>query len=203
MDLRITEKARKNYTLINFDSIKEGLFTPEQVEAKIFHELLNRHPDKDIKIGVGIKYFQLSFGKGYEVKIIRLDDTIERFSWLWCCKKSFSKSNEYKLTEAFRNCIYDDIIDYREKNENRYCMICDTSENIQIDHIYPFSLILKRFKNKKERTYPTEFDKNKWGSCIFKDEDQKLKNRFYKYHKRKAEYQYLCGTCNKKKSNKI
>ena len=208
LNLSSVEK-RRNYCREFFSNLGTGLFRPYEDNAGLFTLLLDNHPEKEKKIGCGIKYFRLCKNKlqknSFHIDIIRKDDTITSFSWRDCCRLEKMKINpKDRLKGAFRTAISGDVLEFLNSNQNKICSNCGSLDKIQIDHIYPFSKILNGFICSKDGyEFPNEFNKTPINTYCFKDEDKELEKEFIKYHRKYARYQYLCRSCNVKKSDNI
>ena len=92
------------------------------------------------------------------------------------------------------------------KNNQKYphtCKQCNAVTDIQVDHVIPFHEIQTRFlKNEelKNRSVPSKFNYSKFCFHKFKKTDENFKRRWQNYHKKNAIYQFLCRSCNIKKS---
>ena len=207
-NLKSVEK-RRSYCREFFSNLGTGVFLPNEDNAGLFNKLLSYHPQKEEKIGCGIKYFRLSENKlqpnSFHIDIIRKDGSSVSFSWRECCKlEKFSCCSKDKLTEAFRCSISPHILLYLNKNKEKICATCSSTENIQVDHIIPFSHILAGFiSSKNSLDFPSEFDKNEFHQNIFKSKHISIQNDFIKYHNSRAIYQYLCRKCNVLKSDTL
>ena len=113
-----------------------------------------------------------------------------------------------KLIGAMRYAIKKQVRDFKRSKVVPICTQCKQTTNLQVDHIIPFSKLqqdfLAQLLNSSVVAVPESFDFNR-KTCQpkFKKENQYFKSKWQKYHKTKAQYQYLCRTCNIKKSDKI
>lgn len=175
-----------------------------------FKHLLKNHSDYEQKKGCGIKQFIIEINERnkdtYHMILKRNDDTQESFSWNHCCKflREDLNKEKYNLTQAFRNAIYYQIYNYKQKQINKCCICEDDDKKIiyHVDHIIPFSKIKESFLNQNEMTVPNKFDKDINGFVTFTDDDYEFNKIWTKYHLRNAQLQILCQRCNLKKSNK-
>jgi len=165
-------------------------------------DLINNHPEKNDKIGNGIKKFIIEINrlnhKAYHINILRNDDSIIDFSWKVCagCLKPNS------LLSAMRHSISKQIIKYKKKNKSKLiCKYCSSKENIHVDHKYPsFKKISTDYIKSIKLKIPNRFGSDaKTYQHTFTLEDQEFKNEWNSYHKKHAIYQLLCETCNIKK----
>lgn len=171
---------------------------------KYFMDLINLHPNKDEKIGCGIKAFIIrrhpTLKNEFETSILRIDDTEEVFSHSKCIDAKTTTFGD--LNACMRNAIEKDIQHFRI-NQKLVCKICNANEgDFEIDHIYPFCNIRDDFI-KEYGTSPTRFDKNKLHRLVFLEEDNDYRDKWIEYHNRIAKFQVLCKKCNRLKSNKL
>jgi len=92
-----TKKACKEYVSYLINGIGCGAcIEPNHPHWDIFNSLINNHPEKDQKIGVGIAYFWIQKnavgGGGLTTMIKRTDGSFADFSWRQCCE--FKQSTE-------------------------------------------------------------------------------------------------------------
>ena len=96
------------------------------------------------------------------------------------------------------------------RRENRpltsVCTKCESSiGKLQVDHKYPpFKTLTEEFLKKpiNKNNIPQEFDYHRGGKK-FKKQDRLFKQRWQQYHKKNAELQWLCKSCNLSKSNHL
>jgi hypothetical protein len=168
-------------------------------------ELMKRHPEYNDKIknmkDVIIRY---SFFNNIELCIINNDNSETTFSYITAIEGK-GNSDKYELTSAMRECISYQILDYRNNN-NLICKNCNSIDNIEIDHIIPFSKLRDDFISicKTNNTnIPNRFIRKDKVRREFKCEDFNFKKDWIYYHLINSEFQPLCRECNLKKSNKI
>jgi len=165
-------------------------------EYDLLSTLLKQHPScHDWKLNkpyafkiIKKKYIQLhvSFFSDKKYRIV---------SWVSCCNQKIRKINP--LTSAMRQAIKRQITIYKNNHNNKQCVLCQSLENIEVDHVVKFVTIKNNFII--NHTPPTLFDTHpKRGYYMFKKSDVKWKKEWQKYHLNMASYRYLCSTCNKK-----
>jgi len=118
-------------------------------------------------------------------------------SWVSCTSKTPPKID--KLTLAMRKSIHSQILDWRESHAVRKCEICDSYNNIEVDH-YPtkFVDIKKIFLNGHEEN-PTKFFWNpKNGKYYFLNKDLQFENDWQIFHQSLSQFRYLCQSCNQR-----
>jgi len=117
--------------------------------------------------------------------------------------------NPYKkLTGAMRYSIRKQIRDFQKQNRlNRRCRNCSSLLHLQVDHhTIPFVDLQKNFLKQceeKSLSVPTTFNYSR-STCQpkFKKTDVGFNRRWQNYHKKHADFQWLCKTCNLKKGKK-
>jgi hypothetical protein len=86
-----------------------------------------------------------------------------------------------KQNALLREAISPQIFEFRHANRDRKCELCQSTENIQVDHVgFNFTQIVNQFLR----------DKNIQFVQVEHISD------FINYHREVAKYRYLCGSCN-------
>jgi transcription elongation factor Elf1 len=193
----LSQKNLKKYTkqviekIGECDSLKEKY--PDDFNFFVNY-LFTRHPKYPEKteglIDVIIKYN--NFGN-LSIYFKKIDNQIEDISAL---NKCISGKNKDNLYIAMRTSIIPQIIDYRNKQTNLVCEICNNNENIEIDHLEPhFIDLFSDFIN--EQGYkPSTFSSDKYHRKTFTEKDKDFKEKWIKYHKTKSILRLLCKKCN-------
>lgn len=168
-----------------------------------FENLISNHPEAEEKIGCGIKYFFFNrniLNNALQTNIRRVDNSTVNFSWISCCN-SKGKTINQSLISAMRNSIAYQSIEFRDLAimKCRYCG--DEGCDMHIDHeTIPFKTISKNFLELHSDGVPSSFDKcEKTNLTMFKKTDIDFANDWNAYHKKLANLQVLCKTCNLKK----
>lgn len=159
--------------------------------------LLETHPRKEEKKGVGIKEIRIAKLK-YKTKafeLVRLDDSTEYFSYTK--RINAPRTNTSRFGEACRKAIQEDLRDVKQAYFDKYSkkgkVKCQETkellswEQLNVDHRQPntFSVILDRFIelydiNLENIEY---FEIDGEGNELA---DLKLKQKFIEYHRDKA-----------------
>lgn len=181
-------------------------------EFNFMNELFKRHPDKEQKIGCGIKDILLGKNKlnakGIHIDIIRNDNTKVDISWLLCISSN-TKTDKQNLNSAFRSAIKDSIFNFKHDNIKkcgRRCNHCKklTLENdLDVDHFnIEFKDLVQDFSN-KNLLIPNSFMENKtYHYNEFKIDDNIFKKNWIEYHNRYCTLQLLCKKCHANKTYK-
>ena len=164
----------------------------------LFSDLIAMHPERDEKIGVGVKRFNICKNPlthmSNHVVITRVDKTDESLSWRYCCGTKYNN-----LDSAFRNAVWRSVNKFK-MNSVLKCTICGTtSGEFHTDHNkVPFRDLVSSFKLTVNEL-PSKFDKNKKCLVKFRKEDSKFRKSWVKFHDEHCDLQILCKTCNLKK----
>jgi|DEB0MinimDraft_6_1074348.scaffolds.fasta_scaffold41193_2 hypothetical protein len=111
------------------------------------------------------------------------------------------KDIEFNFKQALVNSIEKQKIDFRKKNDERFCALCKSEDKLEVDHIYHLNKIIKDFLEQTNLETPTIFDNHKkLNSAIFRNEDKLYEESFKKYHLEHATLRYLCKSCNVKRA---
>ena len=172
----------------------------------VYMALLKIHFNRLDKEGDGVKHFFFSpnmYGHK-ELQICRLDDSIVSMSCSYA-KIRKDKNPYQELRSALRYSIADQTLEFRQKQIYPFhCVMCWTQvKTFQVDHIYPFSMIVQEFLNETQIKVPDIFYKNKHNMLEFLPTDKEFEDTWKIYHKNKSTYQILCIHCNIQKSDKI
>lgn len=167
-----------------------------------FSELLKRHPYYEEIKGCGIKQFITfkNFNNAIAIKVRRIDNSEDVFSWSKITKKYPKDNTRTNLNHACRLAISKQIYFYRILNDCSKCAFCGSNRKIQIDHYgIEFNDIVNNFI--KDKKHPVKFDRCP-NTLIkkFKKEDYHFEREFQEYHAEHAQLQALCQECNLKKN---
>jgi len=194
-----TKTEAVNYTR---NILKNNLGRIITKNDKLFNYLLcmvEMHTDRDEKIGAGIDSFiiKLNNYNNIALYINRIDNTKIDISWKYVCQFKPRNSN-HNLISALRNSINYQICEYRSKNSDKLiCELCQSKNNIHIDHIIHFQKIREDFINSTRLTIPEKFDDcPNTHQAVFKYKDLEFRKQWAKYHKENATLRPLCRDCN-------
>ena len=170
-------------------------------------ELLKRHPEyiSKSKDMINIKIQQNNLNKkGYEILIINNDNSEIDISWRTAITGS-NKSKKRDLTSAMRYSIKNQILEYKNKQNNYICVKCHSNQNIEVDHNDELNLsfdeLTKNFidiMKRKNINIPDIFTETNDDAhrITFLEKDYNFKNEWIKYHYENASLRLLCKTCN-------
>lgn len=177
-----------------------------------YHEIWGERLD-DIK---SVRVIKSKLNKKANLLQIKTNKIWFTISWKQCVKrkkikrkKPFKTTSEKQMECAMRNAIRRQITMWKNKNNNNQkCQHCHLCTNLHVDHFkLPFSIIKSNFLSQfNKEQIPTEFNLKSARNVpkvVFLDKDKGFKQQWQKYHKVNATYQWLCGSCNTKKSNHI
>lgn len=160
-----------------------------------FMELFKFHPESDMKLLDVIDLCIVNNkrnSKFFEINLIRSNGQKEDISYRCCINK---RNTNYNLNQALRYAIEPQIKEFRDKNKNK-CVLCGSTNNIQIDHIIMFKNLVNDFLKKTSRPIPNEYDDSDFNAAKFKLEDKELEEEWFIYHKKNATLRCLCSKCN-------
>ena len=148
------------------------------------HELYKRHPYYNPNID---KFHVVPLCRGgYEMSRVYegVYDTFSKNS----CIKEHTKGHDTKMKSKAREAIQEQIYGVRQGLGNN-CVICQSTENLQVDH-YPrlFKDILLDFGGIDVSFNTLTFDHE------YINANQIIE--WKQFHKERAGYRLLCGTCN-------
>lgn len=205
---------------IEFDSKSEAehyvnrkLYSPSfDGHEQLWFDLLDRHPDKENKTGIGVDYFFVTKNKitpkYLQLNVMRLDETSVDISWKKCISQK-DKTDMALLKEAMRLAIMPQIMNFKDiigsihPIDTYPCQLCGVDlknrNDIQIDHVgKKFRDIAKEFIESQSE-WPKEFDDcPRSNAAKFKPEDIKFEVEWGEFHLHRASYRVLCGPCNVK-----
>jgi hypothetical protein len=187
------------------------IINPSHRLYPFFTELINIHPSRDEKVGVGVNYFYFVVGayKEDQLRIRRVDGTDIECSYMYSklTTENKEKLKQSHLLRAFREAIKGQTFEYKTNLQTPcQCVICGCQEKCEIDHIEPFHVIQEEFlKTVTPEEIPKAFYNDVTNTCarIFRTEDKLFEDKWKEYHRARATYQVLCSNCNKKKGGRV
>lgn len=107
------------------------------------------------------------------------------------------------LKSAMRYSFYSQKLEFRNNCNDKFCVFCKTTENLEIDHVIEFNIVMKNFLKKTNLETPIEFDDHHTThAAIFKKKDIKFEKEWFNYHKENTSLRYLCKKCNCSRNRK-
>ena len=201
-----TEQVRKKINEMYLNG--ELVINRDNPNFNFIMDILNNHPSKIQKIGVGINNFLLTINpttkKGIAIFIKRIDETEEDFSWLICTGHKKVSIHSIQL-EVMRDAIKTLTIDFKMKQYELICALCGVNNlnyhQYHVDHkTKPFVIIANQFINENNEIMPTWFEHNiTQGGHVFHKKDKAIEQKWYDYHLHHSDFQILCHSCNSKK----
>ena len=142
------QKLAKDYVRALFTKI--GITeSVKSISLESFNNILGicqSHPDSVAELE-GIKDFIIRKNplnqREYALYILKKDNSVLDISWNYCITK---KKKDY-LTQALRESIHPQILEFKNENATEICSMCqcELNGNFHIDHILQFNIIVKRF----------------------------------------------------------
>jgi hypothetical protein len=177
---------------------------------QFFKDLFGRHPEKDRKgvhllIDISICRFPKARAdrplevNDHQFKIHKSDGSDDTISWVSCVKGRVNPVGK-KLNWAMREAVEDQIREFRAGQRGVPCEMCETYEDLTVDHIKKFKEIKDEFLALRT-DHPNDFGKNSLSQEIFRAEDEEYKRAWQEYHRSKATLRILCKACNRKIDN--
>jgi hypothetical protein len=176
-----TKKECENYTRNIINNLGCCIIKNDHTHFNFLFNLIQNHPEYDIKKGVGINYFYIIpnpiNNKYYQTMIKRLDESEIDFSWVYFCQfKERTKCDD--LIRSMRSAIKDDTIKYKQEQNKLICNFCKNEneiyENYHVDHHNPsFQTLKNDFLQLTTKPLPLVFDDNpKYNLAMFNDKNE-------------------------------
>ena len=200
--------------MASYDKVKEWLqqyvhTTITKSQPEVFGEMyaiLQLHPRYNDWVSQRPEHFRITRSpkkKALQVYVKFENLKRERLvSWVDCTDHYRPKVNEQenRLTQAMRSTVGWQIGQWRTFNNPRKCALCDSWNNIEVDH-HPkkFAEIKKEFLENLVKPAPEKFFwDSKNGRFHFEKADKEFQDQWDHFHLLQAKYRYLCSTCNQK-----
>jgi 5-methylcytosine-specific restriction endonuclease McrA len=107
--------------------------------------LLARHPEADVKIGSGVRAFQLGRNKlnpkGVHITLHRTDGSSDDFSWKTCISGRKSTPH-HDNRAAMRTAVMSQTASAKAK----CCVQCQSTDGLEVDHVVPFADLASKFE---------------------------------------------------------
>lgn len=177
-------------------------YEPNQIidnpnDHKFLLSLIERHSEREEKIGPGIKAFisVRDYMKALGLKILRTDGSQIDFSWVHC----ITGSKKSHIVMAMRVSIEYQVIDFKDSITDFVCGICnkpiELTDKLNIDHEVPFKKLAEDFLSGKN--HPIKFDDcEKTNRAKFQAVDSEFEKAWASYHKTNAILRPTHAKCN-------
>lgn len=197
-----TKKSAEDYVRSQIYTLGACTINPSDPEFALFKDLVSFKYDDRVPIKFTLFKTEMSITT-LHMRVHFEDESIIT-SWKDCARKTNTvESVSTQLNNAMRHAIIEDCMKFKYNNIDGKCVICKSTDNIQTDHIEPFSKIKDSFLATQTNS-PSTFDlETSINQTVFKASDINFANLWVEYHRKHASFQLLCRTCNLKKGNKI
>lgn len=138
-----------------------------QSDKELLFQIIQGHPDKQ-KIE-NVKDFVVQIDNTNPLLFIMKDQTWESISWVACSTGRPPTEHGMRVI-TLRKLIAPQIIEFRNQAEKK-CTLCESTERLEVDHIYLFSKLMKDYTGNSD-------------------------NEWIEYHKEHAKLRILCRSCN-------
>lgn len=210
----VKEHIRKIMYKILSDEINDETpiyyISKDNEHYKMLKYLAKQNGDKKIMIKEkGIKFFCVQPNernkKTFQTHVQFKDDTKENISFLNCVDmmnpKKQNNDYEHDLEQAMRKSVNQQIQFFCDNNKTKICEKCDTTKNIQVDHVIKFRDIKSEFL--KDNKHKIEFVTDTiYGGKKLADNSIEFATNWNAYHEKMYVLRYLCQTCNLKEERK-
>lgn len=207
----MTHAKKRVRSIINNVEINKEFLNDELINV------LLHHPDQRVQKKENVEYLLVKYHHQWistrSLYIKTKGNEEDSISWNHCIRNMFGKFDNRKRTlkhvkQAFRQEVegtsrrdffYTKLDDVEKIGTSWYgtCEQCKTRKIISSDHKgYPFKMILKDFLNleqKKEEDVSVHDDNG-----LHRISNRELAKKWVKFHDDKAEWQFLCRSCNSK-----
>ena len=201
-----SKKAFERYAR---DLIYEKIGICESVKNTEYYdeliELLKRHHEFEDKSKnmIDLTIRKNSVGNGLEIHFVDKYNNYTDISWRTAIKGK-ARSVQQNFTNALRETIFNQIMDFKKNNIN-VCELCHSSEEVEYhaDHKIHFEKLVFDFLDKNKLPVPKTFGDTTDGRnrTIFLKQDEQFKLSWENYHKDNAVLRILCKDCNLSREN--
>ena len=170
-------------------------------DFQFFFDLLKRHPNADLKIGVGVSSFEIIRNplnkKTFETHAVRKDGTKVDFSWTNCCSQKPKTQND-SLDQAMRHAVKKTRPYFKNQ-----CEKCKTHKGpFDVHHADPpFRVIADYFIKQHPEILKAKFTDG--AGTFFHKDSSDIEQLWIDYHDTVVRYQYLCKQCHLKEDKKL
>jgi len=205
-----TQKALKEYIRSVLRSLgHDAIVDANSPHFPFFAALTDRHPEADVKIGIGIRNFIVRESWGGSTSTVVFAFDIERTDGsridisFHTCVAGKSNSRKQDIRNVLRATIIPQTIAYRNEHfvSGMLCLLCGEPithpKDAHVDHTdTPFKSIMDSFLSANP-DFPLELaEESEKHHYVFKDEDIDYKTKWIDHHRSLAMYRILCYKCN-------
>jgi hypothetical protein len=174
-------------------------------------ELIELHPERDQKVGVGIASFQVildqEWKRNRQFHLHRIDGTATDFSWVSCID---GKNHRRDIREALRHAVLEQVLKFRASAVATgavcpYRGILLTENNSHVDHIAPdtFETIVDRFlQSERIELEQIEITPSRDNQLFGELMDRNLEARWRSFHRMHARLRLLSSGSNLSEARK-
>lgn len=111
-------------------------------------------------------------------------------------RNSMQKNTKHLRRKAMRDSVSEQMKEYMQKSHINECHICGSKNDLTVDHITPFRTLAEEFEQ-SVKYIPTRFTRDpQQHKMCFTNENQTWRSKWQDFHRRNAEFQILCRSCN-------
>jgi hypothetical protein len=168
--------------------------------AAFILDLLDLHPESDLKVGCGVKLFTVQRNHPYNSVgfwIQRVDGSVTDFSYISCLSPPTPRK---EVLSAMREEIHGQIREYRQASQETHCAITGepiNPDNSHVDHTIPFIELAEAF-SVEDGTPLDDMSINETadGDVLTRLKDRDLAKRWQDYHREHARLRMVTATAN-------
>jgi hypothetical protein len=176
-----------------------------EVDFAFIRALIELHPERDEKVGVGIASFQVVLDPEWKrnrmIMLHRIDGSATDFSWISCIDGT---NRPRDIKQAMRHAVREQIYDYRAVALAAgavcpYRGIRLTENNSHVDHIAPstFKALVDGFLQSERVTLEqVEITPSRDNQLLSELIDQAFEVRWYSYHRAHAHLRLISEGAN-------
>jgi hypothetical protein len=172
-----------------------------------FTELFKDHPAYAHGKCTGLVDLRIEYSKFKHLMIVMVfdDGRTDGISYNLCVTKK-PLTDKHKLRQVMRYHIMPQIYEFRNANYKvTKCntIDCQYTTSLQVDHIIWFEKLAQDFIGSTSHVLPIKFNYDKSimpPDNVFLESDSEFRDDWITYHQEHAQLQFLCATCNTKRT---
>lgn len=197
-----TKAALKDYTRNLMKAIGPRI-VDDPAQKKFFDDLVARHPNATVKIGMGISHYEITRNpltpEYFQLNLIRIDGSRSDISYVKCVTGNPASCGT-KLRSALREAVFVQIESFRQDalRLSANCRRCgDLIEGRgHVDHELFFEDLVLEFLTLYPN-YPKDFDDDPVNhKAIFRTEDSDFREGWKVFHENRSVLVLTCASCN-------